>query len=254
MGQAAEITGGNGHSANDGSAPDGDGGVLPLVRQLLQVALEQHGLAIGGSVADLGYNGPTRSQGTGHHGATRRSPVVIRVLGPDLDVGARKHVDAPRRGSGHPTIVLSPCSDRRLTVLGRGGKDVRFASLQLISGLDQIIEFVRESTRRSATSAQLEVRLPLTEGQLKVSRMVAAGWSNGMIARRRCTTESAVRNILTRAADRLGIPEDSDVNVRVALAGRILAAYGITRTRPAPTDRWAGGHKHPRLRGGGDRI
>jgi two-component system, NarL family, nitrate/nitrite response regulator NarL len=59
---------------------------------------------------------------------------------------------------------------------------------------------------------------PLNEGQWEILRLVAGGYTNGEIARRRSLTEDAVNKAITRLVRQLGIDAGPDGNARVLLA------------------------------------
>lgn len=58
---------------------------------------------------------------------------------------------------------------------------------------------------------------PLTENQWEILRLVAAGYSNAEIARRRTLTEDAVNKAVTRLVKQLDLTVGKDANARVLL-------------------------------------
>lgn len=58
---------------------------------------------------------------------------------------------------------------------------------------------------------------PLSEGQWEILRLVAAGYTNAEIARRRSLTEDAVNKAITRLVRQLNIEVGGDENARVLL-------------------------------------
>ena len=60
--------------------------------------------------------------------------------------------------------------------------------------------------------------MPLSKGQWEVLRLVAAGYTNAEIARRRSLTEDAVNKAITRLVRQLDIEVGKDDNARVLLA------------------------------------
>lgn len=58
---------------------------------------------------------------------------------------------------------------------------------------------------------------PLSEGQWEILRLVAAGYTNAEIARRRSLTEDAVNKAITRLIRQLNIEVGGDENARVLL-------------------------------------
>lgn len=67
----------------------------------------------------------------------------------------------------------------------------------------------------------------LSDSQIQVLRMVAAGASNRQIAQDRGTTERAVESLIQRAAAALNVKQASDSNLRVQVAMAYLRALGI---------------------------
>lgn len=63
-----------------------------------------------------------------------------------------------------------------------------------------------------------DARPPLSEGQWEILRLVAAGYTNAEIARRRSLTEEAVKKAVTRLVRQLVIEPGSEGNARVLLA------------------------------------
>lgn len=61
------------------------------------------------------------------------------------------------------------------------------------------------------------ITTPLHEGQWEILRLVAAGYTNAEIARRRSLTEPAVNKAVTRLVKQLGIEPDTSGNSRVLL-------------------------------------
>lgn len=60
-------------------------------------------------------------------------------------------------------------------------------------------------------------RPPLSEGQWEILRLVAAGYTNAEIARRRSLTEEAVKKAITRLVRQLDIDPGPEANARVLL-------------------------------------
>ena len=60
-------------------------------------------------------------------------------------------------------------------------------------------------------------RPPLSEGQWEILRLVAAGYSNAEIARRRSLTEEAVKKAVTRLVRQLALDPGQEENARVLL-------------------------------------
>ena len=69
-----------------------------------------------------------------------------------------------------------------------------------------------------ATDARLRNETPLNEGQWEILRLIAAGYSNAEIARRRSLTEDSVNKAVTRLVRQLNIEVSKDDNARVLLS------------------------------------
>ena len=68
-----------------------------------------------------------------------------------------------------------------------------------------------------STDAQQRSDTPLSEGQWEILRLVAAGYTNAEIARRRSLTEDAVNKAITRLVRQLDIEVGKHDNARVLL-------------------------------------
>ena len=79
------------------------------------------------------------------------------------------------------------------------------------------------SDRPRRSTHQLDA---LTDGQLETLRLVAAGYSNAEIARRRVVREKSVELMIRRIAQRLGLAPDAARNQRVHLARVYLRMVG----------------------------
>jgi DNA-binding NarL/FixJ family response regulator len=120
---------------------------------------------------------------------------------------------------------------------GRTGKDLPTGSAYLVkskmgdtANLDLVI---REVSRGKGNSYRddLKTQNPLSElsrSQLDVVRLLAQGKSNEEIAEIRGTTVRAVRMILVRAFQALGIDEDAGPEKRVQAALKYLKTTGPT--------------------------
>ena len=69
-----------------------------------------------------------------------------------------------------------------------------------------------------AVDARQRNETPLSEGQWEILRLVAAGYTNAEIARRRSLTEDAVNKAITRLVRQLDIEVGKDDNARVLLS------------------------------------
>lgn len=78
-----------------------------------------------------------------------------------------------------------------------------------------------------------ESRPPLSEGQWEILRLVAAGYTNAEIARRRSLTEEAVKKAVTRLVRQLDIEPGEEGNARVLLARAYTQMTGTVSGRRA---------------------
>lgn len=69
-----------------------------------------------------------------------------------------------------------------------------------------------------ATDSRFRNEAPLNEGQWEILRLVAAGYTNAEIARRRSLTEDAVNKAVTRLVRQLNLEVSKDDNARVLLS------------------------------------
>lgn len=68
-----------------------------------------------------------------------------------------------------------------------------------------------------AESASSRIETPVNEGQWEILRLIAAGYTNAEIARRRSLTEDAVNKAVTRLVKQLNLDVGSTGNARVLL-------------------------------------
>ena len=198
---------------------------LRLLAELLRHGLTARGLNV---VAPVGGDDPPAADG-------HRGPPGVRAIVTAAAEPGRADAATPAGGPPLPVVVLSPSRDRRLVLPGAPSGDsvpAAFVSLQELTSIDDLAALLREVARDPAgTWPPLERPLPLTDDQLEVARLVARGHGNRRIAELRCTSESAVRNMISRILDRLGLPDDGGVNARVILTRAIADAEGA---RPGP--------------------
>lgn len=76
-------------------------------------------------------------------------------------------------------------------------------------------------------------RPPLSEGQWEILRLVAAGYTNAEIARRRSLTEEGVKKSVTRLVRQLDIEPGEEGNARVLLARTYTQMTGTVSGRRA---------------------
>jgi len=95
---------------------------------------------------------------------------------------------------------------------------------------------VAEAAREAAVAGAREPRagrrprgVSLTDQQIELLRLIAAGLSNYALAEALEITPKAVEKAVTRLADRMGIDRSSESNLRVAIANRYWEYLGHHR-------------------------
>lgn len=107
-------------------------------------------------------------------------------------------------------------------------------AVQQPATLDAAIHLARtqDGHPNSASAIGDPVRLPrLRGGQLEILRLVAEGYSNREIARRRHLTEAAVGKAISRLCGQLGITAEASDNQRVLIAQTYFRLAGAVRDR-----------------------
>lgn len=142
-------------------------------------------------------------------------------MGPNgLDLAHRLREEDPNIG----IVLLTTFKDPRLLVSdGRSipvgsvylAKDDVRSTNQLREAIDVALANVKEKGR--TPDPYKPTRLPLTDTQMEILRMVAQGLTNAEIAERRGVTARAVQTAMTRILTNAQIEPDPRVDVRVQL-------------------------------------
>jgi len=103
--------------------------------------------------------------------------------------------------------------------------DVRTTS-QMREAIDAALDNVQ--TKAKTPGSNKPTRLPLTDTQIEILRMVAEGLTNTEIAERRGVTARAVQTAMTRILTTAQIEPDPSVNVRVHLVKYYQSLGGST--------------------------
>jgi DNA-binding NarL/FixJ family response regulator len=82
-------------------------------------------------------------------------------------------------------------------------------------------------SKKKASSTRRRVNL--TDQQVELLRLIAAGLSNSALAQALTVTPKAVEKSITRLADRMSIDRSGEGNLRVALTNRYLEYLGHHR-------------------------
>lgn len=171
-------------------------------------------------------------------GQLRRPDLAILDLdlgtgpnGIDLAYGLRK---------AHPAIaiiILSSYSDPRLLGANReipdGGIYLSKREVGDVDVLSNAINDVVETPRgrrSGAPSANVAGR-KLSDNQVEVMRLVAEGFSNAEIARRRFLTEAAVEKAIARLIKQLDLSPGKEDNSRVLITQAYYTLIGSTQVR-----------------------
>lgn len=128
-------------------------------------------------------------------------------------------------------VFLSSVKDPRLlgyrpTTLPRNASYVLKSDVSDIEGLVAHLQSVAEVSTTSR--AEKLPRLPFTEAQIDILRLVAAGYSNAEIAQKRFVTEGAVEVAVSRLAKHLGLRDIPGGNRRVHIAATFFREMGWT--------------------------
>lgn len=145
-----------------------------------------------------------------------------------LDLARQLRSQNPRIG----IVILTSYDDPRL--LGENPDFIPSGTRYLVKRDITDISLVTEALRSSPTSTKLLNRVPkdafsgqLSQTQLEILRLVAEGYSNSEIAKRRGVSEKAVEGTITRLATRLSLEKDTALNQRVHIARVYFRAMGL---------------------------
>lgn len=147
-------------------------------------------------------------------------------LGPTgADLAHRLRAHDPSIG----IVLLTTYRDRRLHAgdkrpLPPGTHYVVKDDVRSTSQLRDAIDIaLGDAPRASAKSAP---RIPLTDTQMEILRMVADGLTNAEIAQRRCVSERSVQTALSRILTKVPIEPEPGVNPRVQLVNYFHSVGG----------------------------
>lgn len=102
-------------------------------------------------------------------------------------------------------------------------KDMISNSQHLVEAIEEIVES-KENVRQDGDPTRPLANL--TSSQIEALRLVAQGFTNAEIARRRNTSISAVEQLLAAIFAALEIPTDDTINPRVEAVRRFISAAG----------------------------
>lgn len=128
-------------------------------------------------------------------------------------------------------VVLSSYADPRL--IGRRTRPLpdgtQYLSKQSVGDARVLDEALRKSLDRDGTGAPAE-GTALTDAQIEMMRLIAAGYSNAEIAKRMWITEDGVNRAVTRLVKQLGLQVSKEHNTRVLIS----RAYADLAGRAVP--------------------
>lgn len=191
---------------------------------------------VGSLVASLGFDPivEAESAATAMRLAHQRPPVLAIV---DLDLGeGPTGIDLAhglrRIAPGLAIVMLTSYSDPMHAGLSR----------ELPAGVPYVVKSETSTTASIASAialAQAGVApervapetVTLSAGQWETFRLVAAGYSNPEIARRRHLTDDAVNKSVTRLIASLGLAASKEENIRVLIAREYFRQTGTVSER-----------------------
>ena len=193
-----------------------------LVRAALSAGLAHHGF-------DVTAVGDARAAMAAF--ATGQPDVAVLDLhlgagptGLDLAAGMRE------RAPGIGLVLLTSFTDPRLlrTSLDTIPAGMLYLVKQSVDDLALLAAAIDSAPAAAQSPAAAAPRSALTAAQADTLRLLAAGLSNGEIARVRVVTEATVEKTIARTAQALGISYAEGVNQRVALARAYFRLIGRT--------------------------
>jgi DNA-binding NarL/FixJ family response regulator len=200
----------------------------PMVCVLLKETLESHG-----------YEVLTATSAAEANRLSKEFDPDVALLdvdlgsGPDgIDLAASLKFSSP----GLSVVFLTNVSEPRIA--GKSAKQLPAGSAYLLKSNMGDTDTLMQAIERTARGQSRQLRedlhnssslKSLSNSQLQVLRLLAAGKSNEEISLIRGTTVRAVRLILVRAFKALGIPESGGSERRVMAAREYFKAAGIPR-------------------------
>ena len=126
-------------------------------------------------------------------------------------------------------VMLSSYADPRL--IGRRTRPLpegtQYLSKQSVGDARVLDEALRKSLDRDNTSPPAE-GTALTDAQIEMMRLIAAGYSNAEIAKRMWITEDGVNRAVTRLVKQLGLQVSKEHNTRVLISRAYAELAGRT--------------------------
>ena len=160
-----------------------------------------------------------------------------RVAVIDLDLGeGPTGVDLAhglrRLNADMAIVMLTSYSDPRQVGQYRGlPEGIPYVVKSAPSTADAIAAAINDALDKKPQAQMAELDGVLTAGQWETLRLIAAGYSNPEIARRRQMTDDAVNKSITRLVRQLGLQPSGSENVRVLLAREYFLLTGSVSQR-----------------------
>jgi len=134
-------------------------------------------------------------------------------------------------------VILSSYADPRL--MGRRSRPMppgsQFLSKQDVGDAESIDQALRKALQnqqmtQSAEATKAASALSLTDAQIEIMRLIAAGYSNAEIAKQLWITEAAVNRAVTRLVKHLKLDVTKEHNARVLIARAYNELIGKSAT------------------------
>ena len=126
-------------------------------------------------------------------------------------------------------VMLSSYADPRL--IGRRTRPLpdgtQYLSKQSVGDASVLDEALRRSLDRDDAAPPAD-GTPLTDAQIEMMRLIAAGYSNAEIAKRMWITEDGVNRAVTRLVKQLGLQVSKEHNTRVLISRAYAGLAGRT--------------------------
>ena len=147
-----------------------------------------------------------------------------------IDVALRVRAILPFLG----VVMVTAYEDPRLLAPGlpEAPEGSLYLVKQQIANPEQVASAAKLSKQMAVSPPKKSLfkkRVNLTDAQIELLRLVAAGLSNQAIAEALVLTPDTVKKSITRLAKRVGVDHSSDSNVRVGLTHRYLQHSGYSR-------------------------
>lgn len=117
-------------------------------------------------------------------------------------------------------------------------EDAAFVNKASVTDAGALLQVVEDTLRNQGSievSAQASPVASLSPAQIATLRMLAMGWSNAEIAKRRGSTLRSVERMVHRVFAELGLTGDSSINPRVEAVKMYVSVFGIPMSAEAET-------------------